>query len=120
MPYPSKSSSTVRAALSARRTGSVPPWTIPNSAWSPGRSSSVRWRRLARAAHEAVRSNAIRSTSGPAGSVAQTSRTIWMSAPSRPWASTADSGVRRTADPSYTDAKVSPSSSTEGPREWTW
>jgi hypothetical protein len=29
-------------------------------------------------------------------------------------------GVRRTRSPSYTEAKVTPSSSTLGPREWTW
>ena len=37
--------------------------------------------------------------SGPGG-VAQTSSTIWMSAPISPWASTADSGVSRTRLPS--------------------
>ncbi len=43
-----------------------------------------------------------------------------MSAPSSPWTSTADSGVRRVDAPSYTEANVTPSSSTLGRSEWTW
>ena len=56
---------------------------------------SRRWARRARAAQAAVRSTAWRSTSGVDGSGGQTSRTIWMSAPSSSWTATAFSGVNR-------------------------
>ena len=84
-------------ALSTRRPASVPPWTMPNSACPSGRASTRSWWARARAAHAAVRSTATRRTSAVAGSEAHTSSTIWMSAPSSPWTSTADSGVRRVA-----------------------
>jgi hypothetical protein len=54
----------------------------------------------ANAAHDAVRSTAVRITSGGDGSDGQTSSTIWMSAPSSSWVVTATSGVKRCVDPS--------------------
>ena len=68
----------------------MPPWTIPNSAWS-----SRRWAARARAAHAAVRSTASSTTSGGLGSGGHTSSTIWMSAPSSSWVR--DGGLRREA-----------------------
>jgi hypothetical protein len=90
--YPSKPSSTVRRALSARSARSVPPWTMPNWLRS-GRSWATNALR-ARPAHSAVRSTAERTIRSGEGSGGHTSSTIWMSLPSRTWMSTAPSGLR--------------------------
>ena len=67
-----------------------------------------------------MRSTAVRTTSIGDGNGGQTSSTIWMSAPSSSCVATADSGVNRWVEPSYTDRNVTPSSSTFGSSENTW
>ena len=104
----------MRRALTARSSGSAPPWTIPNSA-----CRSVAQRR-ARSAHRWVRSIATTTSSFEAGSAGQWSSTIWTSAPSCTWMATASSGVSRTRVPSYVEVNVTPSSSILGRSDMTW
>ena len=105
----------VRAALSPRKSGFVPPWTIPNKAWS-SRECAAR----ARSDQSSVRSIASLTTSVGAGSPTRWSSTMATSAPSRSCTATASSGVNRTTEPSYVEENVTPSSSIWGSSEKTW
>jgi hypothetical protein len=107
MAIPSNGRAAMASTLCRRSSGSTPPCTIPNSAWS-GRVRAARQR----SAQRWVR--AIASPTRAAGRVASTSwsNAIAISPPRASWISTARSGVRRCADPSRWLAKVTPSSST--------
>ena len=100
-----------------RNAGSVPPWMIPNTAWSArDRAASDR------SAQRWVRAMASSTACGGASAPTRWSRTMATSLPSASWMAIARSGVRRIGVPSRCEAKVTPSSSTvrSRPRLKTW
>ena len=80
MAYPSKPMEVIWRALRPRICASVPPCTMPNTAWS-GRERAA----AARPAHAVVRSTARERVAGSAGRAGHQSSTIAMSDPSRSW-----------------------------------
>ena len=101
----------------ARSSGSRPPWTMPNSAWS-----RRRWAASERSAQRWVR--AVASATTARGELGNTgwSKATAMSDPSASWAAIATSGVNRCVEPSRWLRNVTPSSSTtrRSPSETTW
>ena len=117
MQMPSNGSAATNRVEAARRSGSSPPWMIPNSAWS-GRS----WAASERSAQRCVRSVASATTArGELGKTGWSKATA-MSEPSACWTPTASSGVNRWSDPSRWLRNATPSSSTtrRSPSETTW
>ena len=106
MAYPGKSSPDRYSALWRRRSGKIPPCTMPNSAWSP--RACVRRQRSAQAC---VRASACSLYARLLGS-AHSSRTMMMSAPSCSCARITVSGVKKCRDPSICERNSTPSSVT--------
>src|SRR6476659_6163470 len=114
---PSKGSDAMNRVLAARKSGSRPPWTIPNSAWS-GRE----WASSDRSAQRCVRSVASATTARGDDGVTGWSNATATSDPSASWTAIACSGVKRWSDPSRWLRNVAPSSSMtrRSPSETTW
>ena len=117
MLMPSNGSPAMNRVDSSRSSGSSPPWTIPNRAWSVrvcarSERSAQRWvRRIA-------------STTTSRGELGNTgwSKATAMSGPSACWTAIECSGVNRWIEPSRWLLKVTPSSSTarRSPSDTTW
>src|SRR3990172_5384544 len=107
----------ISSTLRRRRSGNIPPWTIPNM--PP--PSKVRAARV-RVAHNVVRRTASSTSSRPAGNETHSSSAMRTSEPSASCTATAISGVRVCADPSRWERNVTASSDTfrNALREKTW
>ena len=95
MQMPSNGRPAMNRGRRARRSGSRPPWTIPNSAWSGRRGAASD-----RSAQRWVRSVASATTArGELGKTGWSNATA-TSDPSASWTPIASSGVNRWSDPS--------------------
>ena len=104
-------------ADSSRSSGSSPPWTIPNSAWSV-RVCASRDRSAQRCVLRIASSTTARGELGNTG----WSNATATSGPSASWTAIECSGVKRWIDPSRWLLKVTPPSSItrRSPSETTW